>query len=424
MKYFPLIIVFFIANTFVATAQSSSYFTNESLRIDFTLSGNSSETYASVYELIKEPYWGGSPVTKDNFNYGEFRIIVKDSIQEETLYTRGFSTLFEEWQTTEEAHFLKKSFEQTVLCPYPKHEIWVSIEKRDKTQLFSEILSFEVNPNNFSISKKPESNTTTHKLIDNGSAEECVDLVFIGDGYTQEELEKFHHDIEKLTDYLFSRKPFSKYKKKFNVWAIDAISEQSGVTDPRKGIWRNTALNSSFNTLNSDRYLESTSTFLIHDYAAMVPYDQIYVIANTKKYGGGGIYNHFSLTSVDNEKSLQVFVHEFGHAFAGLGDEYYTSETSYNDYFNLDVEPWQANLTTMVNFESKWKNLVKESTPIPTPATEDYFDQVGAFEGGGYVAKGVYRPAYDCRMKTVGETGFCPVCQDAISKMILFLIGK
>ncbi|WP_430931636.1 M64 family metallopeptidase [Saccharicrinis sp. 156] len=422
MKQIVLILLFFLNLGYLSYGQFQEYFENGSLRIDFILSGNAKETHASIFELKKEPYFGGTLLkTIDQFEYGEFRIVVKDAESKEDIYTRGFCSLLEEWQTTEEAELVDKSFFQTLTVPYPRDNILVSIEKRTRNGAFYELFHAEIKPNDDGVSKSHLKNIGTHKLIDNGSKDECIDIAFIGDGYTKDEIEKFHDDILRLSNYLFTQAPFDKFQKKFNIWAVDAISEESGVTDPRKDIWKDTALRSSFNTLNSDRYLASTNTFLIRDYAALVPYDQIYVIANTDKYGGGGIYNHFSLTSVDNHRSLTVFIHEFGHAFAGLGDEYYTSEVSYSDYFNQAIEPWQPNLTTLKEFEGKWKDMIDSSTPVPTPAKEKYFRKVGVFEGGGYVAKGVYRPAYDCRMKSNEARAFCPVCQRAIEKMILFL---
>ena len=424
MKYLYLILIFFVSGIYNTSAQSSKHFTNETLRIDFVLSGNHSNTSASIFELKKETFWGGSPIEKDAFGYGEFRVVVKDSTRKDILFSRGFCTLFEEWQTTDEAKSVDKAFHQTTLTPFPKQKVNISIEKRKKDGSYKTLLSSFVDPDDFGIIHPSPSNIKTHKLIDNGSPDECVDIVFVGDGYTSEELEKFHNDIKRMTDYLFSQKPFNKHKSKFNIWAVDAVSENSGMTNPRKNNWKNTALKSSFNTFNSDRYLESTHTFLIRDYAGLVPYDQIYVLANTEKYGGGGIYNHFSLTSVDNPKSLTVFIHEFGHGFAGLGDEYYSSSTSYNDFFDLNTEPWQPNITTLVDFDSKWKKMIKKSTPQPTPATQEFTNKVGVYEGGGYVAKGIFRPYIDCRMKSNEAEGFCPVCQKAIEDMIMFLIGK
>ncbi len=422
MRQYTIILLFFILSANSSFSQYHNYFENGSLRIDFTLSGNDKETHASIFELKKEPFYGGTlQKTIDAFKYGEFKITVKDEKSNTTIYTRGFCTLFEEWQTTDEAKRMDKSFFQTVTVPFPKENILVSFEKRKKNGVFYELTKFEINPKEYGVLKSQLKNVKTHKLVDNGSKDECVDIVIIGDGYTKDELKKFHKDVLRMSDYLFTQEPFKKHKKKFNIWAVDAVSEESGVCDPRKDIWKDTALKSSFNTLNSDRYLESTQTFLIKDYAALVPYDQIYVIANTDKYGGGGIFNHFSLTSIDNERSLTVFIHEFGHAFAGLGDEYYTSEVSYSDYYNKAIEPWQPNLTTLINFDSKWKDLMDKPTPIPTPTDEKYLNEVGVFEGGGYVAKGVYRPAYDCRMKSNEAPAFCPVCQRAIENMILFL---
>lgn len=423
MKQFVFIILFSVCIHLTCFSQHASFFGQGSLRFDLILSGNATETHASIFELKKETYYGGTlEKTIDPFNYGEFKITITDPVSNRIIYTRGFCTLFEEWQTTDEADKIEKGFFQTVTIPFPKNNIRVLIERRNRAGEFHSLLETDINPEDDNIIKSPLKNIETHKLIDNGTKDQCVDIVFIGDGYTKGQMDKFHDDVRLMSDYLFSQTPFSNHKNKFNIWAVDAISQDAGVTDPRKDSWKNTALKSSFNTLNSDRYLTSTHNFLIRDYAALVPYDQIYVIANTDKYGGGGIYNHFSLTSINNPRSLTVFAHEFGHAFAGLGDEYYTSDVTYNDFFNQAIEPWQPNLTTLKDFDSKWKGMLAESTPIPTPVDKKYFDTVGVFEGAGYVAKGIYRPWYDCRMKSNEAPAFCPVCQGAIEKMILFLI--
>ena len=423
MRQFILILLFLLSINETAKTQYKDFFSEGSLRLDIVLSGNAEESKASVFEIKKEPFFGGTLTkTIDKFNYGEFRVLVKETSEHQIIYSRGFCTLFEEWQTTEEAKVTDKSFFQTVVFPFPKEEVEVSIERRKRDGSFYELMKTKIEPSDFGVVKSALKNVKSHKLIDNGSKNECVDIVFVAEGYTKGETDKFHKDVIRMYEYMVTQAPFGKYAKKLNLWAVDAVSQESGVTDPRKDIWKDTALKSSFNTLNSDRYLESTHTFLIRDYAALVPYDQIYVIANTDKYGGGGIYNHFSLTSIDNPRSLTVFVHEFGHAFAGLGDEYYTSEVSYSDYYNQEIEPWQPNLTTLKDFDSKWKEMLGKKTPVPTPTEEKYKSKVGVFEGGGYVAKGVYRPAYDCRMKSNEAPSFCPVCQKAIEDMILFLI--
>jgi hypothetical protein len=103
-----------------------------------------------------------------------------------------------------------------------------------------------------------------------------------------------------------------------------------------------------------------------------------------------------------------------------LADEYYTSDVAYQDFYSLDVEPLDPNLTTLVDFDSKWKDMVENGTPIPTANTEKYEDVLGAFEGGGYVEKGIYRPKQDCTMKSIVVDNFCPVCKRAIVQMIDF----
>ncbi len=419
MKQYLILLLTLV--TLQSNAQYSKFFTNEALRIDFILSGDAHSTNISLFEIIKEPTWGGSRLNlHPPFSRGEFQLVVKDATSKQKLFSQGFCTLFEEWQTTVEANSNTGAFMQSIQCPFPKNEVLIDIQTRNAKNEFETIHTFHINPTSFEILTRT-SDTKTHKLIDNGEPDKYVDLVFVAEGYTQEEMEKFHRDAQRMTNYLFTQEPFDKLKNKFNIWLVDAVSEDSGVTDPRKGIWKNTALKSSFNTLNSDRYLETTHTFRVRDYAGLVPYDQIYILANTPKYGGGGIYNHFSLTSVDNVKSLTVFIHEFGHAFAGLGDEYYTSEVSYSDYFDRTIEPWQPNLTTLINFDSKWKNMLDKKTSVPTPVDENHKNEIGVYEGGGYVAKGVYRPFIDCRMKTNEAPAFCPVCQNAIIDVITYL---
>ncbi|MEO8399043.1 MAG: M64 family metallopeptidase, partial [Ignavibacteriaceae bacterium] len=209
-------------------------------------------------------------------------------------------------------------------------------------------------------------------------------------------------------------------KNKFNILGIEAPSEESGTDIPPKNIWKKTLFMTKFYTFDLDRYLMTIDNKDIRDAASNVPYDQIVLLVNTEMYGGGAIYNHYSVAVSDNNYSEYIFIHEFGHGFASLGDEYYDSDVAYKDFYSSDVEPLDPNLTTLVNFDSKWKDLVDPSTPIPTPVEDKYIDKVGAFEGGGYVEKGVYRPAYDCTMKSISINNFCPVCKRAIQQMIDF----
>jgi hypothetical protein len=423
MKNFTIVLITFFTFSSVLTSQNvfDKNFEDASLRIDFTLAGDKDTETAYLTEIKKEPFWGGTKKNLiDRFDYGTYRLYVSDKNSGDTLYTAGFCSLFEEWQTTEEAKNDPKAFYQSVTIPFPKNDVTVEIKRRQRNGTLTQLLKTDISPDTYSVIKEKPVSADVVKIVDNGSSDKNVDIVFVADGYTKEEMDKYISDIKMLTDYLFSFPPYDKYKDKFNIWAVKSVSQESGCDDPRKNIWVNTAVNSSFNTFNSDRYLESLDVKSIRDYAANAPYDQIYVLVNTEKYGGGGIYNHFSLTSAGNDYSKQVFIHEFGHAFAGLGDEYfYTNDNTYSDFFDLKTEPWQPNLTTLVDFDSKWKSMLAKDTPIPTPSTDTL--DVGVYEGAGYVAKGMYRPAIDCRMKTNTAKGFCPVCRKAISDLILFL---
>ena len=258
-------------------------------------------------------------------------------------------------------------------------------------------------------------------MLNNGNAAKKVDIVILAEGYTATETEKFYADAQCMTDYMFTIPPFDKLKKDFNVYAIAVPSKESGTDVPGKHIYKNTAFNASFYTFNQERYLTTNSMQAIADAASAVPYDQIYVLVNTSTYGGGAFYNHLNLASADNELSEKVYIHEFGHGFVGLADEYYYDwDPTFQETYSPKIEPWEENITTLVNFESKWKDMVKKGTPIPTPRTSKYKNTLGAFEGGGYTSKGVYSPMQDCRMKSNDPKGFCPVCERAIRKTVDF----
>jgi len=230
----------------------------------------------------------------------------------------------------------------------------------------------------------------------------------------------FINDCQKFAKLLFSFSPYTENKDKFNIRAVLAASEESGNDIPGDSIWKKTLMNTGFYTFDSERYCMTMDNKSVRDLAANAPYDQIYILVNNKKYGGGAIYNYYSVSVNSNILASKIFVHEFGHGFAGLGDEYYNSPTSYNDFYPLDVEPWEPNLTTLIDFNSKWKHLLKKKTPIPTPPKKKYLDKPGVFEGGGYVAKGVYRPAYDCLMNSFKGDKFCEACTESIQNMIDF----
>jgi hypothetical protein len=416
--FIPLLIISVFVNA-QSDISFDEFFSDGSLRIDYIHSGTATKQTAIVKDVIKEAFWGGNPLkTIDTFNYGAYRVNVYNTENDKLIYTYGFCSLFEEWQTTDEAKEKTRSFQESIIFPFPKNKVRIELLHRNKKLETELILSEIVDPNDYNIEYRDFSEIVEYSIWkESGPSAKKVDLVVIAEGYKESEMEKFREDADKLLEFVFNEEPINKNKDKFNVYLVEAISEDSGTDIPGDNIWKNTALNSKFYTFGSERYLTTADYHLVRDYASVVPCDQIMILVNSKKYGGGGIYNFYSISSADNMFSDQVLSHEFGHAFAALGDEYYTSSTAYNDFYDLETEPYQPNITTLVNFDSKWKDMMDENTPIPTPDNKDYANIVGVYEGAGYSAKGIYRPMPNCRMKELNY-GFCPVCQRAIEAMI------
>ncbi|WP_289054467.1 M64 family metallopeptidase [Carboxylicivirga marina] len=417
-----LLSLLLLASCMQAQNDFEKFFQNYSMRVDLVLAGNENAQSAYLLELKQEPFWGGSQSKLvDKLGYGEYHFTITDLKTDTLIYSRGFCTLFEEWRTTEESKSVNKAFFQTVTFPYPKQEVIFTLNERQKDGAYNPLLTTIINPDDTNIRKEKVPEYEVLQVINNGEAVNKVDFTFIAEGYTVNEMDKFKADVKKMADYILSMEPYNSNVDKFNFWAVCSPSADSGTDNPREEKWVSTAVNSSFNTFYIERYLETYDVRAIRDIAACAPYDHICVLVNSDKYGGGGIYNHFSIGTADHPFAKEVMLHEIGHGFAGLADEYYTSDVAYQNFFDLNVEPWQPNVTTLVNFDSKWKHLVDDSTPIPTPADKEYADVTGVFEGGGYVEKGVYRPAVNCRMKTNQAEGFCQACQAAIVKMIDFV---
>ncbi|MGE0021345.1 MAG: M64 family metallopeptidase [Draconibacterium sp.] len=396
------------------------YFQNHSLRFDFLLGGNAKEEKVYFQQMKKEPFWAGSRTNlTDVFNYGNFRFRVFDLKSDSLLFSKGFSTLFDEWQTTAEAKTIDRTYYQTAVFPFPKQKIRLEIDSRQWDGSFKNIFKTEIDPKSYFIIDEKPVHYETFDVVIHGKPENKVDLVILAEGYTEKEFEKFKADAQRVSGYLFSEEPFQSEKEKFNIRAVFTTSAESGTDVPGENLYRNTVFNSTFYTFDVSRYLTTSDMRPILDAAALVPYDHIYVLVNTERYGGGGFYNFVSVCTSDNMLTKEVFVHEFGHGFAGLGDEYYNSEVAYEDFYNLKAEPWEPNITTLVDFDKKWKTLVDKNTPVPTARKAGNENIVGVFEGGGYMSKGIYSPAMDCRMKS-NQSGFCPVCNDAIKKTIRF----
>ncbi len=417
--------LFLICISHAVSAQNifDKYFTDKSLRFDFMLAGNNLKTVVFPVAMKEEPYWAGSRTRLiDPFNYGNFRYELFDATENTLIYSRGFCTLYQEWQTTAEANKMERSFYEVSTMPFPRKKVRFVLSRRDRHGSFSKLYESDIDPSDYFIRREKPVDVKTKKIYGSGDPQNSVDLAFIAEGYRAEEMEKFRDDVKKLADILFKEQPFISFKEKFNIWAVEAISQESGTDNPGKGIYLNTALNSSFYTFDLDRYLTTQDIKAVNDYAASVPHDNIIVLINSSEYGGGGVYNYYSGTTAGHPFSPKVFIHEFGHGFAGLADEYYSSEVAYEEFYPLAVEPWEPNITTLVNFDSKWKNIIDKNTPVPTPEEEKFINVTGLFEGGGYSAKGIYRPETDCRMKSNGPKGFCTVCRKAIEEMIRFYI--
>ena len=403
-------------------AQFGEWFTDASLRVDYTLTGNAKHTTFALKELIREPYWSGSTTNLiDDLEFGNYIVKVFEPGTDHTLFSRGYQNLYGEWQTTDEAAAVTKTFEESVIVPFPKKEVELVIYHKDWDGNLIEGFRLPVNPSDYFIRTADNLHLPVYEAwIGNPDITHAVDIVLLSEGYTQAEMGKFIKDCDFFVESFFKYAPYDRYKGSFNIRGVMAPSADSGCTEPGDRVYRNTAMRFSYWTFDSERYCMSTDNRDIRDLAGQVPYDQIYILINTQKYGGGGIYNFYCSSAAGNSYSSDIFIHEFGHGFAGLADEYYDDHDTYGDMYNNDIEPWEPNLTTLVDFDAKWKDMMDRKTPVPTPREKRYENAIGVFEGGGYEDKDIYSPAMDCLMKTFKGHQFCPVCQRAIERMILY----
>ncbi|MDD4031872.1 MAG: M64 family metallopeptidase [Bacteroidales bacterium] len=404
-----------------AFASFDDHFENATLRFDFFLSGNKVSQQAIFEKAIRQEGWSGNPNSCiPSFDYGEYCIQVRNEKDDQLLFSKGFSTLFQEWRTTPEASLIQKTSLQTQLLPFPKHAVRIDIlERNPQTQQLNLLLRYPFDPHDQFVVKEAPFPASVTLLHGTGETAHAVDLSFVAEGYTIEEKDKFLSDVSRLTDCLFRTSPYNMHKECFNVRAVFSPSLDQGPDIPGSGIWKRSLLGSTFDTFGTDRYLTVPDAWRVWDVLSGVPSDVVYVLTNTDKYGGGGIYNFLSVGISDHAQSESVFLHELGHGFAGLGDEYYESSVSYEEFYSLKVEPWEPNITTLVDFNRKWADMLPAGIQIPTPVEAAYNQTVGLFEGGGYVAKGIFRPYDQCRMRS-NKSDFCPVCVRAIEKMIKY----
>ncbi|HEV7240548.1 MAG TPA: M64 family metallopeptidase [Thermoanaerobaculia bacterium] len=449
----------------LCAATFDELFLDRTMRVDyFHTSTPKGDEIVALDGVVSDGPWPGSRTyLVDTSNLGKYVFEVIDRDTNQVIFSRGFASVYGEFETTSEAREQSATFHESLRFPWPKEPVQIVLKKRDAQNAFQQVWSTVVDPSSRFVnpaSARPAGKVWSY--LDNGHPSKKVDLLVIGEGYTEAEMPKLRKDVERLAGKLFAVEPFKSRKRDFNVRVLELPAAKSGVHRPRTHDDRRTYTGVEYNIFDSERYVLTLDNKALRNVAASTPYDFLEILVNEKQYGGGGIFNDQSTTSVDSGFSEYVFVHEFGHHFAGLGDEYYTSDVAYETGGTEHPEPWEPNITAS-STSPKWMSLVTPGTPLPTPWQKEEFEKhqreyqaerrklreqnvpesqmdalfrraqeyetkflgsqthagkVGAFEGAGYEAKGLYRPEVDCIMFTRDEVGFCDVCTRAINNMI------
>ncbi len=454
------------------------YFTQGSMRIDYFHTGDAKSEVIEIDQIYSYDIWPGSLTNLiDELNYGTYYYKIYNPDNGELIYSKGFDSYFKEYQLSQPAIAGQaKQFHESAIIPFPKSPIIFALEKRSSSGQMEEVFRKAIDPA-FAHKKPADSEVKVYTSLDNGNPNYKADIAIIAEGYTSDENQKFQDDLKRFTEVFFKAEPCRSNKQKFNIRGVFKASEDSGIDEPRAGIDKNTVVNASFNTMGSERYVLTEDNKSLRDIAGHAPYDALYIMVNHSRYGGGGIYNFYCVYTSDNIDSDYLMVHEFGHSFFGLADEYYTSSTAYSDFYPTDYEPNEPNITAMKDTGNiKWKHLISSGIEIPTPWRKTEFDsidiewqkrraelnaniallqkngagkdeiamakadydakstqrnkevqeylenskfagKVGAFEGAGYASTGLYRPSINCIMFSRTDY-FCPVCQEAMLKVI------
>lgn len=406
-----------------AVVDFDTHFSDSTLRIDYIFSGTNRTQHIALDQLSKSAGWFGRRHNLQRLPLeGNGQLTMVDPQTGDTLYRHSFSTLFQEWQETEEARHVEKAFENTFIVPMPRRAVDMVVQLVDTHRRVSSSLRHRIDPADILIrDRSGEEQTPWHYIRKNGDSQEKIDVAFIAEGFAADQMDYFLALCDSSIAALAAHEPFRSLIDRFNFIAVTPVSHDNGVTIPHKGLWYDTALASSFDTFYSNRYLTTLHIKKLYDVMTGIPFEHFIILANTPEYGGGGIFNFYNLASARTKHyKLEVIVHEFGHSFAGLADEY-----AYGDdpetHYPADTEPWEPNITTLHDFNSKWADMMQQGTPVPTsPDGRDVTTKVGVYEGAGYQTKGVYRPVQECRMKVNNVPEFCPVCQRAITDIIKF----
>ena len=454
-----LILIFAIATAFAINPPT--------MRLDYYHTGNATQEMFSFDRVVYEPLlWPGDmSKTIDDTNLGNYFFEVRDLASGKLLYSRGFGSIFSEWSETDEAKQLNRTFSESLRFPAPTKPVKIVLKERKEGREvdFHEVWTTTIDPRDKFIDRtNPPSPGPLLTIQKMGEPETKVDLLILGDGYTAGEQGKFADDAKRAVEILFSTSPFREHRKDFNVYGLCPVASEPGISRPSSGQYRHPPLGTSYDTFGSERYILTTDNRALRDVASYAPYEFIEILTNSQTYGGGGIFNLYATVAINSEWAPYVFVHEFGHHFAGLADEYYTSDVAYEAETER-VEPWEPNATALLDPAMlKWKDLVVAGTPVPTPwrkaefeayekevqaerrkiraenrseaqmnalfekekkhedellGTDKYSDRVGAFEGANYEAHGFYRPQENCIMFTRYDK-FCAVCRRAIERII------
>jgi IgA peptidase M64/peptidase M64-like protein len=415
------------ADDLVAQPVYGEHFNNEALRIDLVHSGTRGQEFFGLDELIVEPIWPGTRTQLiDQTGYGKYRFRVFDKATKKEIFSKGYCTLFGEWTTTEEAGSgTYRSMTEPLRFPLPKAPVTLAIEVRDdKTGAFAEIQRLEIDATAYDLRREQVFDFEVVTLHDSGrNPQTAVDVVIIPDGYTTDEEYKMMADAKRFGQAFMEHSPFDRHADKITMRLVKAFSRESGPDEPRKAIFHDTIVDTTFDTFHSPRYLTTSNMKRLRQVAALAPYDTIVVMVNSSRYGGGGIFGSYSIFTSDSEYDEYVLIHEFGHGFGALADEYYSSATGYDEdaFYAKGVEPWEPNITAQTERDKvKWKEHLTPDVPIPTPDTDEFNDVIGVFEGAGYKAKGLYRGTRDSKMFHKGLLPFGPINEAAIETMIRY----
>ncbi len=405
------------------------YFINKALRVEVYQIGDAKEEFVTLDKIYEEPIWPENPRNIIcPFDACRYDVKVYDLATNKLIFVQPFDGLFGEYRTTDPAiKGIKGVYTRSLRFPEPKNAVRFVIENRDKKLQLHELFSVEIRPGDYHIVRETVNmGDETFVQQKMGDPHDKVDLAFLSEGYTAEDKDKFKNDVKKMSDAIFSYEPYKSNKDRFNIYGVFRASAERGMDQPRQNSYKSTALGATYNTFDTDRYLTISDDRAVYRMAAQVPFDTVVVLVNTNRYGGGGLTMDMCVTSVDNATSPRIFVHEFGHSFAALADEY-VGDVAYNDMYPAGVEPNECNITRLLDKDNiKWKQFVTPGIALPTPpaprGTQLPNPQpVGAYEGAGYLAKGMYRPQMNCIMGNAlppPNDEFCVVCKWGIQRMI------